>query len=204
MPVRRVVSGETARRLCVLLKGVVDSGTGKKAAIPHVNVAGKTGTAQKLESGTYSKTRSWASFIGFLPADHPMLLCGVVIDEPAANLMGGTAAAPAFQKIMTQIISRPGLDYAEKILNNAPSLQHDSIAGAMALPNSKTPGIAPAAGAKDTPAPPVTADPAGAFALRGRGRDRASAEPVGRSADGLSAGLYPDMCVWKVRLFDCC
>ncbi len=115
-PVRRVVSEQTARRLCMLFKGVVDSGTGKKAAITDIAVAGKTGTAQKLDGKCYSKTRSWASFIGFLPSDHPVLLCGVVIDEPANNLMGGTAAAPAFKKIMTQILSRPDLDYAERIL----------------------------------------------------------------------------------------
>jgi len=116
-PVRRVVSEETAVRLCRMFKGVVDSGTGKKAAIDDIAVAGKTGTAQKLDGKSYSKTRSWASFIGFLPSDRPLLLCGVVIDEPANNLMGGTAAAPAFKEIMTQIISRPGLDYADRILN---------------------------------------------------------------------------------------
>jgi cell division protein FtsI/penicillin-binding protein 2 len=115
-PVRRVVSDETARRLCVLFKGVVDSGTGKKAAIGDIAVAGKTGTAQKLDGKCYSKTRSWASFIGFMPSDHPVLLCGVVIDEPANNLMGGTAAAPVFKKIMTQILGRPDLDYAERLL----------------------------------------------------------------------------------------
>ena len=116
-PVRRVLSEETARRLCAMLKIVVDSGTGKNAGIKNIAVAGKTGTAQKPEGGVYSKTKSWASFIGFLPIGNPVLLCGVVIDEPAANLMGGTAAAPAFRKIMTQIISHPGLEYAEKILN---------------------------------------------------------------------------------------
>jgi cell division protein FtsI/penicillin-binding protein 2 len=117
-PVRRVLPEETAHRLCAMLKMVVDSGTGKKAAIPDVAVAGKTGTSQKLEGGVYSKTKSWASFVGFLPVNNPVLLCGVVIDEPADNLMGGTAAAPVFRKIMTQIISHPGLEYAEKILNN--------------------------------------------------------------------------------------
>jgi cell division protein FtsI/penicillin-binding protein 2 len=115
--VRRVLSEETARRLCTMLKMVVDSGTGRKAAVPNVAVAGKTGTAQKFEDGGYSRTKSWASFFGFLPVDKPVLLCGVVIDEPADNLMGGTAAAPVFRKIMTQIISHPGLEFAEKVLN---------------------------------------------------------------------------------------
>lgn len=117
-PVRRVLPEEAARRLCAMLKMVVDSGTGKNAGIKGVAVAGKTGTAQKLEGGVYSKTKSWASFFGFLPVDNPVLLCGVVIDEPSNNLMGGTAAAPVFRKIVTQILSHPGLEYAEKILNN--------------------------------------------------------------------------------------
>ena len=130
-PVRRVLSEETARRLCAMLKMVVDSGTGKNAGIKNIAVAGKTGTAQKLEGGVYSKTKSWASFIGFLPIGNPVLLCGVVIDEPAANLMGGTTAAPAFRKIMTQIISHPGLEYAEKILSirTLPERETTAISG---------------------------------------------------------------------------
>jgi cell division protein FtsI/penicillin-binding protein 2 len=127
-PVRRVLSGETARRLCAMLKMVVDSGTGKNAGIKDIAVAGKTGTAQKLENRTYSKTKSWASFIGFLPIGNPALVCGVVIDEPEANLMGATAAAPAFKKIMTQIISHPGLEYAEKVLTTTPVTERQTVA----------------------------------------------------------------------------
>ena len=117
-PVRRVLSEETARRLRLMLKTVVDSGTGKNASIPAMAIAGKTGTSQKIDSGVYSKTRSWASFIGFLPSDRPVLLCGIVIDEPSNNLMGATAAAPAFKKIVTQLISHPALEFAEKILKH--------------------------------------------------------------------------------------
>jgi cell division protein FtsI (penicillin-binding protein 3) len=123
-----VITEEIARRLCAMLKNVVDSGTGKNAGIANIAVAGKTGTAQKLEGGVYSKTKSWASFIGFLPVAHPALLCGVVIDEPAANLMGATAAAPAFRKIAMQIISHPSLEYAEKVLNNRMSSTREMVA----------------------------------------------------------------------------
>jgi cell division protein FtsI (penicillin-binding protein 3) len=130
-PVRRVLSQETAHRLSIMLRCVVDSGTGKNAAIASVAIAGKTGTAQKLDSGVYSKTRSWTSFMGFLPVDRPCLLCGIVIDEPANNLMGGTAAAPAFKKIITQVISHPSLEFAEKILNNR------SIALAKMMPKTE-------------------------------------------------------------------
>jgi stage V sporulation protein D (sporulation-specific penicillin-binding protein) len=101
-----------------MLCDVVRRGTGVKAAINGVTVAGKTGTAQKFdkETGSYSNTRQWASFIGFAPADRPLLLCAIVIDEPLHAEMGGLAAAPAFQKIMSQIISHPQLEFAEKIL----------------------------------------------------------------------------------------
>ena len=117
-PVRRVIDQNVAARLTTMLCGVVAKGTGVKAAIPGIAVAGKTGTAQKMdkETGAYSNIRGWASFIGFAPAEHPLLLCAVLIDEPMHGEMGGYAAAPAFQKIMSQIISHPQLEFAEKIL----------------------------------------------------------------------------------------
>ena len=115
-PVRHVVSEGVAARLRAMLRDVVENGTGKKAAIQHIAVAGKTGTSQKPDSSGYSQTRSWSSFIGFVPAEAPLLLCGVVIDEPAGGEMGGEAAAPVFRKIITQILSHPELEFAERIL----------------------------------------------------------------------------------------
>ncbi len=117
-PVRRVLSASVASRLREMLRDVVENGTGKRAAIQHIGVAGKTGTSQKPDSGGYSQTRSWSSFIGFVPVETPLLLCGVMIDEPAGGEMGGEAAAPVFRKIITQILSHPELEFAEKILNN--------------------------------------------------------------------------------------
>ena len=118
-PVRRVMSQEVSKKLIDMLEGVVVDGTGKNAAITGISVAGKTGTSQKLDSaGVYSKTLNWSSFIGFVPANNPVLLCGIVIDEPESNEMGAVAAAPAFRKIMTQIISDPELEYAERILQH--------------------------------------------------------------------------------------
>ncbi|MBN2038236.1 MAG: hypothetical protein JW768_15955 [Chitinispirillaceae bacterium] len=133
-PVRRIISERNASRLRHLLKTVVDSGTGARAAISGISVAGKTGTAQKIDSAGYSKTASWASFIGFLPVENPQLLCGILIDEPAGNLMGGTAAAPVFKKVVTQIVSHPGLEFAEKIL-------HERIVPAEKKPKDQETGI---------------------------------------------------------------
>jgi membrane peptidoglycan carboxypeptidase len=120
--VRRVVTRETARRLRFMLSQVVGRGTGRAAALAGISIAGKTGTSQKVDSetGEYSMNRVYASFIGFLPSENPVLLCAVVIDEPAGAPGGGTAAAPAFQKVITQIISNPDLHYAERILGSAP------------------------------------------------------------------------------------
>ncbi|MFP4012867.1 MAG: penicillin-binding transpeptidase domain-containing protein [Chitinispirillaceae bacterium] len=116
-PVRRVVSEKVAAKLRKMLTQVVVSGTGKKAAITGIAVAGKTGTSRKPDAGGYSRDRHWSSFIGFLPADDPAILCGVVIDEPAVEETGGGAvAAPAFQKIMAQILSHPELEFAQKVL----------------------------------------------------------------------------------------
>lgn len=117
-PVRRVIAEDVASRLRNMLKDVVDNGTGKRAAISDVDVGGKTGTSQKPDSGGYSQTLSWSSFIGFVPVEQPVLLCGVVIDEPAGGEMGGEAAAPVFRKIISQILSHPELEFAERILKN--------------------------------------------------------------------------------------
>jgi cell division protein FtsI (penicillin-binding protein 3) len=117
--VRRVVSEQVAARMRELLIGVVAVGTGKKAAVPGVAVAGKTGTSQKVnpQTGAYYADRYCSSFIGFAPARNPVLLVGVVIDEPANGESGGAAAAPAFRQIVNQIISHPQMQYAERILH---------------------------------------------------------------------------------------
>lgn len=134
-PVRRILEGNNASRLRAMLADVAADGTGKKAALEGVTVAGKTGTAQKPDSGKYSRWRSWSSFIGFVPADKPELLCSIVIDEPAGGEMGGVAAAPAFNKIMTQIISHPELEFAEKILKKNTFVNHDDKKGRFVVPS---------------------------------------------------------------------
>jgi cell division protein FtsI/penicillin-binding protein 2 len=86
-----------------MLTGVVEAGgTGSQAAIPGYTLAGKTGTANKVDpaSGTYSKTRFIGSFVGFAPARRPKLLVTVMVDEPHGAIYGAEVAAPAFQEIM--------------------------------------------------------------------------------------------------------
>jgi cell division protein FtsI (penicillin-binding protein 3) len=99
---RRIVSSATARTMTQMMEGVVSDGTGACAAIPGYPVAGKTGTSKKTDQyGTYSKTATMASFIGFAPTDHPRFAAMVVLDEPApAFQFGGASAAPAWSEIM--------------------------------------------------------------------------------------------------------
>jgi cell division protein FtsI (penicillin-binding protein 3) len=99
--VRRVLEPETVEQLTEILKLVVLEGTGRKAAIPGFEVAGKTGTAQKVDaSGRYSMVDHVASFVGFVPASRPALVVLASLDTPrgAAN-QGGDVAAPLFARV---------------------------------------------------------------------------------------------------------
>lgn len=101
----RVISGQTAAEIRKMLEGVLaPGGTASEVAIPGYTLAGKTGTASKInkETGEYSDSAYVASFIGFAPATDPKLLCAVVVDEPqSGSIYGGTVAAPAFGQIMS-------------------------------------------------------------------------------------------------------
>ena len=104
---RRVISEETARKVAHMLEGVVDEGgTGTKAAVEGYRVAGKTGTAQKVDPATraYSLKKRTASFAGFAPLENPRLTILVVVDEPQTSPYGGVVAAPAFSAIAQQTL----------------------------------------------------------------------------------------------------
>ena len=99
----RVISAGVASQLRTMLEGVfAPGGTASEVAIPGYKLAGKTGTANKIDpaTGEYSKSRYVASFMGFAPAAHPKLLVAVMVDEPQGAIYGGTVAAPAFGEIM--------------------------------------------------------------------------------------------------------
>jgi cell division protein FtsI (penicillin-binding protein 3) len=107
--VRRVISASTAKRLTAMLNDVVNAedGTGKKARIESVLVAGKTGTSQKFDFAThaYSSQRVRTSFMGFFPVDNPQIAILVMLDEPQRDKWGGVAAAPVFKNIGEQILA---------------------------------------------------------------------------------------------------
>jgi len=96
----RVIDASVAAQVREMLEGVLAAGgTASEVSVPGYKLAGKTGTAQVAENGTYSETKYVASFIGFAPAQDPKLLVGVVVDQPQGDIYGGSVAAPAFGKI---------------------------------------------------------------------------------------------------------
>ena len=96
----RVVSRQVSDQMLSMLRGVVLEGTGTEAAIPGYTVAGKTGTAAKIDpDGRYSTSRYVASFVGLVPATKPKLVIMVMVDEPHGDIYGGVVAAPAFREI---------------------------------------------------------------------------------------------------------
>ncbi len=98
-PVRQVARPETISDMVRALKTVVSrDGTAVQGGLDHYSVAGKTGTAQKVEHGQYVQ-KFFSSFVGFFPADHPELCILVVMDEAKDGHYGGLIAAPVFHAI---------------------------------------------------------------------------------------------------------
>jgi cell division protein FtsI (penicillin-binding protein 3) len=97
---RRIISANVASEVRTMLEGVLAAGgTASEVSVPGYTLAGKTGTAEVAENGTYSETKYVASFIGFAPAQDPRLLVAVIVDQPQGEIYGGSVAAPAFGKI---------------------------------------------------------------------------------------------------------
>jgi len=97
----RVLSAETARAVRSMLElAVQPGGTGPRARIMGWRVAGKTGTAHKLDNGGYVADKYLSSFVGLAPASAPRLVVAVMIDEPAGQYYGGAVAAPVFAQVM--------------------------------------------------------------------------------------------------------
>jgi cell division protein FtsI/penicillin-binding protein 2 len=105
--IRRVISEETARQMKLVLQGVVENGTGKNASVEGVTVAGKTGTAQKIDRTTnsYTSNQHIASFAGFFPVENPKFVLLVIVNNPRkGGYYGSQVAAPVFKRIAQQIV----------------------------------------------------------------------------------------------------
>jgi len=104
--IRRVASSETMQTMRELLRLTVQSGTGLKAEINGMAIAGKTGTAQKVTETGYSQTDYVATFVGFFPANNPKLLCVIVVDNPKGiEHTGGNVSAPILRDVFARIVN---------------------------------------------------------------------------------------------------
>ncbi|HET6567041.1 MAG TPA: penicillin-binding transpeptidase domain-containing protein [Rhodothermales bacterium] len=116
--VRRAFKEETAKKLIPAFEMTVEDGTAKRAQIAGLPIAGKTGTAQKVENGHYVSAHR-TTFVGFFPADDPQVALVVVLDAPKTAVFGGTASAPIFQRIASRWIGTfPKI--AERLAPTAP------------------------------------------------------------------------------------
>lgn len=141
--IRRVMSRETAQTLTSFLEGVVSRGTGTRAQIPGLRIAGKTGTAQKAgEQGEgFIPGVYVASFVGFVPVPHPSFLCLVVVDTPKEKHYGGQVAAPTFKRMVERIISLPDSPVGEELRE---ALQRETLEPLATVPDVRDLPIAEA------------------------------------------------------------
>lgn len=104
---RRVISTMTAAQMKKMMEGVVLEGTGRRAVLNGYSIAGKTGTAQKVDpvSGAYSHRKHVASFAGFAPINDPAVTVLVVLDSPEGPQDGGLVAAPVFSRVTQQVLA---------------------------------------------------------------------------------------------------
>ena len=132
--VRQVIQPTVAKQMTDILVGVVEGGSGRRARVEGYRVAGKTGTAQKAEkNGRGYLGKEIMSFMGFLPAENPMVSIIVMLDEPRGARFSGQIAGPLFQAVASQT-----MQYLKQTEFFGPQLQ-------------RTPEYAPVA-TKQTPA----------------------------------------------------
>ncbi len=135
--VRRVLDSATAKTLVGLLEQVVATGGGSKAAVEGYRIAGKTGTAQKINenSSGYMDGRYIASFCGFAPVEDPRIVVLVVIDDPSAgSFYGGQIAAPVARDIFSQLLRFMHISPSSDVFAN---MDKENTNGAAAQPKAK-------------------------------------------------------------------
>ena len=127
---KRVISVETARAVRNMLEmAVKPGGTAPRAQVVGYRVAGKTGTAHKLEGRGYAAKRYISSFVGFAPVSNPRLIVAVMVDEPSAGQhYGGLVAAPVFSEVVSGAL---------RLMNVAPDAPMEKIVLPAAMPEIK-------------------------------------------------------------------
>ena len=129
----RVISAATAQQVTRMLELVVQpGGTAPRAQVTGYRVAGKTGTAHKLDGAGYAPDKYVSSFVGFAPVTEPRLIVAVMIDEPSAGqYYGGSVAAPVFSKVVAEALRQLGVKPDAPLNNvvlpppNAPEIREE-------------------------------------------------------------------------------
>ena len=113
------ISTEVSAQMKELLEAVVSEGTGKNAAIEGYRIGGKTATSQKLPR---SERKYISSFLGFAPADNPIVMGIILINEPQGSYYGGTIAAPVMKEIFENVLPYLGISesYVEQSIKKQP------------------------------------------------------------------------------------
>lgn len=189
---RRVISSSTAAQMKHMMEGVVLAGTGKKAILDGYSSAGKTGTAQKVDSvtGVYSHRKHVASFAGFAPVNDPAITVLVILDSPEGAQEGGLVAAPVFSRVAQQVLEYLNVQHdielrdpkrltlraqvknedvaegaADRIVGEAETAQQSSVPATVAHPETK---LVPAAySPQENPAAPASATASTSTPARG-------------------------------------
>ena len=117
----RVISPETAAKMRLMMESVVSAnGTAPSAAIPGYRVAGKTGTAQRIDDTCGCYRGYTASFIGFAPADKPAYVISVTIQDPKGMHWGGYLGGPVFKKVMSFVLQTKGIAPTGAVVDPVP------------------------------------------------------------------------------------
>src|SRR5204862_6572718 len=138
--VAHAIDGSTAAEVTAIMEAVVERGTGRSAQIDGYTIAGKTGTAQKVENGRYSYTDYNVSFVGFVPSRQPVFTIVVVVDSPhKVPPYGATVAAPIFKRLAAAALQQYGVPPS---INAAPPVLavHQDVdeEGAQTVPTARS------------------------------------------------------------------
>jgi cell division protein FtsI (penicillin-binding protein 3) len=138
----RVISPETAAQMRLMMESVVSaSGTAPSAAIPGYRVAGKSGTAQRIDDTCGCYRGYTASFIGFAPADKPAYVISVTIQDPKGMHWGGYLGGPVFKKVMSFVLQSKGIAPTGAVVNPVPLTEKALLAERKLIADKKAASV---------------------------------------------------------------
>ena len=138
----RVISPETAAKMRLMMESVVSAnGTAPSAAIPGYRVAGKTGTAQRIDDTCGCYRGYTASFIGFAPADKPAYVISVTIQDPKGLHWGGYLGGPVFKKVMSFVLQSKGIAPTGAVVDPIPLTEKALLAERKLIADKKAASV---------------------------------------------------------------